>query len=143
MVCFDMENKGVCPREYCRWCPDKEDPKGGGKGGDKGGFKKVKQTMWKKEGKGEWGKKGGKGDDGKGKNKNFSPFCESMKRTGSCPRGEDCRWCQKMIERYGTNDWNEASCWNVAMKGECTLRFCKWCPDKESPDPEAKLNAQQ
>eukprot|EP00747_Dinoflagellata_sp_TGD_P078855 gnl/TRDRNA2_/TRDRNA2_160259_c4_seq1.p1 gnl/TRDRNA2_/TRDRNA2_160259_c4~~gnl/TRDRNA2_/TRDRNA2_160259_c4_seq1.p1 ORF type:complete len:131 (-),score=39.66 gnl/TRDRNA2_/TRDRNA2_160259_c4_seq1:72-464(-) len=106
--------------------------KGKGKGKGKS---MVWQPMFEKPswGKGGWDKGWGKGKSkGKGKGKN-SPFCEDMKRTGVCPRGETCQYCIAMIQRFGTNDWNDPTCWNVKMKGECTLKFCKWCPDKEDP----------
>ena len=99
MVCFDVEKKGFCPRKLCRWCPDKPSPTPGmGKGG--GGGKGAWMPMFQKQ---SWGGGWGKG---KGKGKSKSIICEDVKKTGVCPRGDGCKWCKLMIEKYGTNDWS-------------------------------------
>merc|ERR1711865_900069 len=72
---------------------------------------------------------------GKGKGKDPKPFCIDMKLNGFCPRGDDCKYCGAMIERYGTNDWSDTTCWDVKTKGECTRKFCNWCPDKPDTTP--------
>ena len=56
------------------------------------------------------GGKGGHEGGGKGWR---SVVCEDMKKNGSCPRGEDCKWCKQMIEKFGTNDPNDQTCWNM------------------------------
>merc|ERR1740117_1989085 len=106
----------------CKWC-DKgecwthgqiekpERPKGKGKGRGKGKQGGVLGALMQLLG-------GGKGW-GKGKGKRQSIVCNDMKKTGSCPRGDDCKWCKKMIEQFGTNDPNDETCWNMKMKGEC------------------------
>eukprot|EP00928_Gymnodinium_smaydae_P000522 TRINITY_DN1019_c0_g3_i1.p1 TRINITY_DN1019_c0_g3~~TRINITY_DN1019_c0_g3_i1.p1 ORF type:complete len:231 (-),score=51.68 TRINITY_DN1019_c0_g3_i1:74-685(-) len=65
------------------------------------------------------GKGMGKGK-GKGKGKG-DMICRDMKANGVCPRGADCKYCNFMIEKFGTNDPNDQTCWNMKMKGECRL----------------------
>merc|ERR1719468_241655 len=63
---------------------------------------------------------------GKGKGKS-SIICRDMKKDGACPRGSECKWCQKMIEKFGTNDPNDTACWTMRMKGECKAGdICKY-----------------
>ena len=137
MQCYDVEKKGFCPRKFCKWCPDKPTPtpgKGKGKGG--GGYMNVWQPQFQKQSwGGGWGK-GGSWGKGKGKGKSKSVICEDMKKTGACPRGEACKWCKLMIEKYGTNDWSDPTCWNVTKFGQCKQKFCKWCPEKPDPLPK-------
>ncbi|CAE8649544.1 unnamed protein product [Polarella glacialis] len=139
-ACWGMRNEGVCPRggaPLCNRCtgtwgasPGKGKGKdmgkgwGGGKGQGWGGGQMVWQPMFQKTsydmGKG-WGGKGsfdmGKGK-GKGKGKG-SIVCIDMKTKGFCPRGESCKYCQLMVQKFGTNDPNDQTCWTMKMTGSC------------------------
>merc|ERR1711924_480381 len=81
-----------------------------------------------------WGKSWGRSWGNK-KWKWSNPMCTDMIKKGECPRGEACKYCKKMIEKFGTNDWTDEECWNVRNKGECNMEYCKWCPDKPDPTP--------
>eukprot|EP00929_Paragymnodinium_shiwhaense_P086103 TRINITY_DN4660_c0_g1_i1.p1 TRINITY_DN4660_c0_g1~~TRINITY_DN4660_c0_g1_i1.p1 ORF type:complete len:139 (+),score=38.01 TRINITY_DN4660_c0_g1_i1:72-488(+) len=131
MVCYDVENKGFCPRQFCRWCKSKPNPipGKGSAGGGKGTYQPQWIKAWQPKDNWQQQKKGG----GKGHRDGF--MCRDMKEKGECPRGGDCTWCKLMIEKYGTNDWSDSECWNMRMKGECKLKFCRWCPDKKDPVP--------
>merc|ERR1712226_1285254 len=81
------------------------------------------------------GKKAAGKQVGKQKTRSNTPMCLDMIKNGSCPRGESCKYCLTMVEKFGTNDWTDPECWNVRMNGECTMEYCKWCPDKPDPSP--------
>merc|ERR1712032_934471 len=97
----------------CKWCQQGDCWSHGdkGKSGGKGGVLQSVMKMLSAKG----GKSSGKG---KGKSRG-GIICSDMKKSGSCPRGDDCKWCKKMIEKFGTNDPNDQTCWNMTMKGEC------------------------
>merc|ERR1711920_1143152 len=68
----------------------------------------------------------GKGK-GKGRRGNPSIICEDMKKNGTCPRGTECKYCKLMIEKFGTNDWSDQTCWEFKKNGECKRgENCKW-----------------
>merc|ERR1712228_953676 len=119
-VMEDDGQGGKCCSEgmACKSQGDEPGPKKWGKGGwttpqmEYGGW----QMVWVPKGSGK-----------KGKGKGGSIICEDMKKYGECSRGEECKWCQKMWEKFGTNDPNDPTCWNMKMKGVCRAGDkCKW-----------------
>eukprot|EP00746_Dinoflagellata_sp_MGD_P164338 gnl/MRDRNA2_/MRDRNA2_92915_c0_seq1.p2 gnl/MRDRNA2_/MRDRNA2_92915_c0~~gnl/MRDRNA2_/MRDRNA2_92915_c0_seq1.p2 ORF type:complete len:142 (+),score=47.02 gnl/MRDRNA2_/MRDRNA2_92915_c0_seq1:120-545(+) len=131
MPCWDMEKKGKCRRGEkgkCKWCDGASDEGYVPKEKPKKKKTEVKKTNTKQammmqmmqmimgktpKGAAEGGKKKAM------KKQKESIYCEAMKENGTCPLGDDCPKCQKMKEKFGTNDPNDMTCWDFKMKGKC------------------------
>merc|ERR1712007_176750 len=110
--CWDMATKGFCPRggaPNCKFCAadlqaassSAWQPKAAkGKGTSKGSTVPVQKPQF----------------DKKSTNEKASLVCKNMLSNGSCARGENCKFCKKMIDEWGTNDIDEVVCWGFKRK---------------------------
>ena len=99
MVCFDVQNKGFCPRTFCKWCQDKEDPNGGG----------AKK-------KGAWGGKGGGGGGGGDKCGGHKPNWGQGKHQDNFSKDWICFGC-------GNVNWADKEACN-----KCQIKKTTWLP---------------